>query len=120
MTSTITHALGTIVPTVVNGYTATRTAETVVHRIINRSEPDVTFRPAGLRTGSLRCVFATESEAKAAYGVLSDPQVFALADDDVPTVDMSFVVADGDIEISLDPDTRRVWVVTVPFVEVNP
>lgn len=120
MTSTITHSTGTISPTVINGYEATREARSVVHQILNRSDPDVTLRAPGLRRGALKCVFATEAEAVSAFGVLSIPQVLVLNDSTAPSIGMSFVVADGDLHVTLDPETRVVWIVTVPFVEVSP
>ncbi|MCK2028095.1 hypothetical protein KZC56_17495 [Microbacterium sp. SSW1-47] len=119
MASTITHAAGSITPRVIEGYTATREARTVIHDILNQSNPDVTLRAAGPRRGSLKCVFPTETEAVAAFGVFSVPQVLLLTDAAVPSVGMSFVVAEGDLTVSLDPDTRVVWIVNVPFVEVT-
>lgn len=117
MTS-IVHSSGVIVPTIVDGYQARREARTIVHPIINRPNPDVTLRAAGLRTGALRCVFADEAEALSAFGIFSSPQVLALTDPDRASIAMSFVVADGDLDIALDEVTRNVWIVRVPFVEV--
>lgn len=115
--TTITHSGGVITPTIVDGYTARREARTIVHPIVNRSAPDITLRAAGLRTGSLSCVFALEVDALAAFAVLAAPQVLTLADQD-RAIGMTFVVADGDLDIALDDATRNAWVITVPFVEV--
>lgn len=120
MSTSITHSFGSITPEVVDGYTASREARTVVHPILNRSDPDITLRATGLRTGSLSCVFKDQASAITAYGILSVAQVLTLTDPEVPAVDMSFVVAEGDLEIALDDETREVWIVTVPFVEVSP
>lgn len=119
MTSII-HSTGVIVPQVVNGYEASREARTVVNAVLNRSNPDVTLRDPGPRSGSLALVFATENAAQDAFAVLGTRQVFTLADPDRLSIGMSFVVADGDLTIGLDADTREVWIVTVPFVEVLP
>lgn len=118
--TTITHSTGQIVPTIVDGYEARREVRNVIHPILGNESPSVTFRPAGLRRGSLRCVFADRVAAQAAFGVLATGQVFTLADADVPTLDMSFVVDEGDLTIHLDDLTRSAWVVTVPFQEVAP
>lgn len=120
MASTIAHSTGILTPAVVDGWRMSREARTRVHTILGRSAPDVTLRPAGMRKGSLRCVFATEAAASAAVGVFAKPQVLTFADTDRPTLAGSFVVADGDIEFELDDTTRNVWVVTVPFQEVTP
>lgn len=118
MASTISHSGGIITPAVVDGWRMSREARTRVHTILGRSEPDVTFRPAGLRKGVLRCVFATEADARAADAVFATPQVLVFGDSDRPTLAGSFVVADGDIEVELDDVTRNAWIVTVPFQEV--
>lgn len=117
--TTITHAAGTIAPEVVNGYEATREVRTIVHTIMNRPDPDIAFRAPGRRRGILTCVFAVEADARDAYGVFSEPQLLALTDPDVPTVAMTFVVAGGDLVIRLDDETRSVWLVDVPFQEVE-
>lgn len=114
----ITHTGGTITPEVVNGFEASRAARTIVHTILGRSDPDITYRPAGLRKGELSLVFGTGAEAAAAEAILVTPQIFTLSDPDVPEVAMSFVVADGDITRALDLETQSVWIVGVPFQEV--
>lgn len=116
--STITHAAGVIVPVVAGGWEATRPARSVVHEVLGRSDPDVTLRPAGTRRGTLRLVFAAEADAADASVVLGRGEVFTFADPDRGTLGMSFVVADGDVSLSLDDETRDVWIVLVPFVEV--
>lgn len=118
MSTIITHAGGTITPEVVNGFASSRQARSIVHTILGRPDPDITFRPAGLRKGELTLVFETGAEAAAAEAVLVVPQVFGLNDPDVPQVSMSFVVADGEIQNALDLETQRVWIVRVPFQEV--
>lgn len=120
MAAIITHSAGTITPGVIDGFSATIPARTIVHAILGRSDPDITFKPAGLRTGTLQLVFATGADAAAAVAALRIPQVLTLSDADVPEVGMSFVVAEGDLVSALDPRTRRVWTVTVPFQEVLP
>lgn len=121
MTSTIAHSGGLISPEVVDGYEATREVRTIVHPILGRSDPDITFRPAGLRAGTLKLVFGTGAAAEAAEAVLVVPQVFALSDSSVPEVSMSFVVGpEGQATTrALDAPTRKVWVVEVPFQEVS-
>lgn len=118
--TTITHSTGVITPTVVDGWSASREARTKVHDILGRSDPDVTLRPAGLRAGTLKLVFATEQAAADAVAVLAVPQVLTLADADRPSLAGRFVAADGTIELQLDDETRDVWIVTCPFREVAP
>lgn len=120
MSSTITHSTGTIVPKVIDGFQASIPVRTVVHTILGRPDPDITFKAAGLRSGTFALVFATGADAAAALAVLRVPQVFTLTDPAVPEVGMSFVIADDDIQSALDGVTRRAWIVTVPYQEVLP
>lgn len=110
----------TVAPILVDGYEATREPGTVVHDVINKIYPDVTLRAAGARRGSLRMLFATEADAINAYAALAYLGVFTIADPDVPGIDMRFVVAEGDLLIGLDDESRKLWWVEVPFVEVAP
>lgn len=119
MPESITHLGGSINPQLIDGYSGTREARTIVHTILGKASPDVTLRGAGLRTGELILVFATEGAARSAEQVLAVPQVLTLEAPDTPTLAMSFVVAEGSIRTELDPATRKVWTVTVPFVEVS-
>ena len=116
--TTITHSTGTITPTVVDGYEAEIEGRSIVHTILGRSDPDITTRPSGLRTGTLSLVFASKADAWAAIAVLRIPQVLTLTDPDVPEVGMSFVFAGGSLVPRLDDTTRSVWTVALPFQEV--
>lgn len=118
MSTQITYAGGVITPAVVNGFETTRLARSIVHVILGRPDPDITIRPTGLRKGELTLIFATGAEAAAAEATLSIPQRFTLSDADVPEVSMSFVVAAGEIGVSLDLETQTVWQVVVPFQEI--
>lgn len=118
--TTIIHGTGSITPEVVNGFEASREARSIVHTILGRPDPDVTFRPAGLRSGTLSLVFADGATAASAEAALTVPQVLTLTDPDVPKVGMSFVVAGGGVRTVLDDETRTVWIVEVPFQEVTP
>jgi hypothetical protein len=117
MASTVTHSTGTITPTAIEGYESEREAYTVVGDILNRSNPDVTFRAFGLRTGSFRLIFADEAAALAAEAALSVPQVLTINNPDVASLVMSFVIAGG--SLSLQQDTHF-WRLLVPFHEVTP
>lgn len=117
--TTITHNSGVISPTLVDGYRTARTPRSILHPILGRSDDDVTFRPPSLRKGTLTLVFASEAPAKAAADALLIPQVFTLYDPDID-IDMSFVVAEEDLQPELDDATRKVWIVTTPYREVLP
>lgn len=112
--------LSTVTPLLVDGYEATRDARSVVHEVAGKTFPDVTLRPAGSRRGRLRMLFATETDATAAYAALSAQRVFMLTEADLPGIEMRFVIADGEMLIGLDDEGRRRWWVEVPFVEVSP
>ncbi|MFE7067484.1 hypothetical protein [Microbacterium sp. NPDC057658] len=119
MSTTITHSSGVITPTVQDGYAARIKTRTRVHTILGRRDPDITFRPAGLRAGTLPLVFASRAAAWAAVDVLVVGQVFTFDDSDNPEIGMKFVVPEGELEPRLDDETRSVWLLDVPFQEVS-
>lgn len=118
--TTITHAAGVITPTVQDGYAARIPTRSKVHVILGRRDPDVTFRPSGMRSGNLPLVFASAADAWAAVAVLVVPQQLTLTDPDQPHINMVFVVGEGEIAPRLDDETRSVWLLDVPFQEVLP
>jgi hypothetical protein len=125
MTVTITYAGATtpILPFDVAQYETGRPAGTVTHQIAGRADPDATLAPAGLRTGTLWLVFATEADAADAETRHGLASAFTLTDDETPSVGMYYVVANGDItrryEAQLD-DGRSLWMIGVPFQEISP
>lgn len=120
MTTLIITPAGTFAPVLVEGYEASRSGGTLVHEIIGRADPDVTLRPAGMRTGKLTLLFADEAAAHAADGALSAGIVVTLVDD-ARSIGMSFVIPNGQqITLTLDDTTRNHWHLSVPFQEVAP
>jgi hypothetical protein len=117
MASTITQGDTTITPALVLGYDSSRTSGNIVHWILGRPDPDITLRPARLRNGTLKLLFRTEAAAAACLSLHSGTGVFTLADPDVSSVGMRYAV-DGSIDISLDPQTLEMWVVSVAYQEI--
>ncbi len=111
MTTTITNGTTTITPILMDGFEDSAESQTLVHRIIGRSDPDVTFRAATMGAGRASFVFGSDAAAAlAARDALREPGTWTLADTDRPEVGMSFVVQ-GQITRTLDPETRDVWLV---------
>lgn len=119
MSTTITHSGGTITPDLVDGYRSSRQGGTIVHPISNSASADVTLRVAGLRSGTMRLLFASESASEEAEAALAAGEVYTLASSDRTTIPMTFVVPeDGVIVRELDDTTRDVWFVEFTFQEV--
>jgi hypothetical protein len=118
MATTITNGVDTITPTLVNGYRSGRPSRNVEHDILDRADPDVSLQPAGTRKGTLELVFDTEADAVAAETLHAGISTWLLGNTDHASVDMAYVLAaGGEVELELD-DTRKAWVVRVPFREV--
>lgn len=131
---------GLIVPTLIDGYQASRESRNVIHTAVGLAAPSVTIRPAGMRRGTLRMVFSggsastqyavvdgyiqrvetgsdPEQDSKDAFDAHSGANVFVLRDSTRTTVEMTYV-ADGAIGRELDSVTRRTWIVTVDYQEI--
>lgn len=117
MTTTITAGIYTITPDVVDGFSSVRRAGNIMHPVLGSDDVDVTYRPAKLRTGTLRLVFTDESDALEAELLHATGTVFVVASTDRDAVEMTYAVA-GDITLDLDDETRDVWFLGIPYQEV--
>jgi hypothetical protein len=118
MATTITNGVDTITPTLVNGYRSGRPSRNVEHDILDRPDPDVSLQEAGTRKGTLELVFDTEADAAEAEELHAGISTWSLVNTDHSGVAMTYVLAAGsDLERELD-DTRKAWIVRVPYREV--
>ncbi|GAB3118423.1 hypothetical protein [Glaciibacter psychrotolerans] len=106
-------------PIFATGYTAARGARTIVHDRLNASSPAVTLLPLTLRKGALELLYPDAASAHAAVTLFAQLAAFDFLDTSQPLAGMRLVVADGDLEIELEDETRRLWLVRVPFREVT-
>jgi len=118
MPTIFTKGTTTVVPLLITGYSSTKTSRNTIHNIIGTALPDVTFAPAGLRTGSFELVFSTLAEARTAEDIFSTVGTVIFSDTDLPALNMTFVT-NGDIKVELDSGTRAKWLVSVDFQEVQ-
>lgn len=99
-------------------YDARRNVPNVLHQIIGRGDVDVTFKPGGLRSGSMTLLFDSYDDADGASSSLATtPGVWAYGDGgDELTIIMRLVV-NGETALVLD-ETRAAWLLQIPFQEV--
>lgn len=116
MATTITHGNTTIFPALVLGLESSQSSGNIVHRILNRSAPEVTYGPATLRTGTLVLLMESMGAAEEARMAHTETGTFTLEDPDVPLT-LTYVPS-GDISLKLDETTRTFWVLSVDFNEV--
>lgn len=118
-TATITRGLESVSPYLVLGFRSTRAHGNIIHPIENSVDPDVTFAPAGLRTGTMRLFFLNAADALEAEQLHTLVGVFTLVDTALPLSNMSYVPV-GDIDMEFDEATQKRWTVTVRYQEVSP
>jgi len=112
----ITQGDTLIKPLSAPGYESTRPSRNIVHPILGRRVPDITLRPAGVRTGTLRLIFPDDIESAVAEEALAAGGEFVLTHTDSITVDMLFIV-DGDIQRR--QDDSGAWEITFRFQETT-
>jgi hypothetical protein len=106
----------TITPLQVLGYESSQQTGNILHDIIGRSDVDVTFAAAGLRTGTLTFLFGSLATVLACRDLHASIGIVVLADSDLPLVGMKYVTS-GSIVVSQDAD-RIYWTLAVDFQEV--
>jgi len=119
MSTYITAGAVTITPRLVLGYESTREAGNVLHPILGRAAPAVTYRPAQLRTGRMELLFVDEATAVAAEDALAVAESCTLASDVRASIIMTFVLS-GTLTRTLDDATRDAWTVAFDWTEVAP
>lgn len=120
MATAIVSGSFVIEPQVVLNISTDQTSGVIVHPILGRANPDVTIRPAGLRTGTIEMGFAgpySEAESEATRAAHATGAVFALTSDDRETYEM-FYVPSGRISRELEDASRDAWIVRVDYQEV--
>lgn len=117
MSTTITKATVTITPLEVLGYQSVRKTGNLLHQVIGRNDVDVTFKAAGLRSGTISMLFPTQAAALQCEALYASPGIAVLADTDIPGIGMAHVPS-GDITVTLDDESRALWTVDVQFQEV--
>lgn len=97
-----------------------RPARTIIHEPIGGDDgtPDVTLRAPGPRAGRLVLAYPTPAAALHAEQVHLVKGVLTLTDDDLPTLDMQYVVV-GTLGVSRDTSHPRRWLFTTGFQEVR-
>lgn len=118
MTTTITAGETVITPTLVLGWETESESRNIIHDILGSPNPDITHRPAGLRAGTLRLLFAEEEDAAEAFTLHRTVTLFQLVSTDRDELDMDYVT-NGRIRVLLDDETRDMWVVEVDYREVS-
>lgn len=124
MTLTITAGSNTITPTLMLMLSEESSGGNIVTTIPGRESPDVTLRPASLRSGTIELGFSgagSDAASAAALNVLRTPAVFTVAGADRATLNMTFVVQqDGRIRREIERETRDAWTISVDYQEIAP
>lgn len=118
MANTITDGTTVITPELILGWQAEQPSRNVIHEIIGKASPDVTLKPAGLRTGTLELLFLTATEAETARAMFLESQSFLIESDET-WLDLFRFVASGNISSALEDTTRNMWTITFDFQEVT-
>ena len=117
MSTTITNGTSSVTPQLIVEYAHTRAARTLVHDVIGSSVPDVTMRPARIRTGTLTAILTSRVDALALDAMLAAPSVLVIAStDELALNGLRLVVADGEISTRLVGS--RHWLVEWPYQEI--
>lgn len=113
--ATVSTPTQSVTPLLVSGWNTTRAPRTVVHDVLGRTDPEVTYRPAATRSGDLTYLFNNLSDAQRCESMHSSGVVLTLSDETTGT--MRYVVS-GDVALNTETDRGSVWSVRATFREV--
>lgn len=118
--TTITYPGGPVMPVLkalTSSYATKAQSGVVVHPTLD-GDPVFTLRPADGDTGVLELLVADEATAADVYTAHKLATILTIADPTLSLLNFRYVLAD-DVERTLDPDTLRRWIVTVPYRVVS-
>lgn len=96
-----------------------RAVRNVLHDIVGRADPDVSLKPAGLRTGTLSLLFNGEQAARDADLAFAGLGTWTLVDTEQATRSMKFALAPtGSLHLEQIEDLDTSWRLDVPFQEL--
>lgn len=114
MPAILTLGASTLTPTALSEYTSDQAGGAILHEILGRRDPDVTFRPSNLRTGSFVLDFPTEAASASARVALSAAGGWTLAHSERTSVNMRFIVRN--VSRPVESDGR--WMLQVQYEEI--
>lgn len=107
----------TVSPALVLGYQTSTESQNIVHDLIGGGIAVTLVRPRP-RSGRLELLFLQEADGFLALKAHARETTFSLSDTDRPEVGMDYVT-EGAIDLSLDEQTRKRWVLSVGYQEVE-
>lgn len=118
MTTTIQHGASSIPVDFLLGFTTEREHGNILHPVLGRGDVEVTFKVAGLRSGTFKFLCETFEKAAALEAEHAQVGIFTLLNDELPDPGVSMVyVPVGSITVERDGSK---WIVGVGFQEVRP
>jgi hypothetical protein len=105
-------------PVLLQPWRTSQEPSTIVHDIPGATDLWVNLSAAKSRQGTLAALYSDEDTAEAARAMLSGPELFAITYPDRTTLEFTFAVFGGSLDVELQRD-RRYWLVRIPFREVS-
>lgn len=117
MTITFTKGATVITPLIRLEYEFDREYNNMVTPVIGAAS-DVAFEPAEMRAGTLSVLCTGLTQAMALDTLHNSTGTVAFADSTVAALNMTYV-PNGGSRISIDPETRELWIFSIDFQETT-
>lgn len=107
-------------PLAIIAYEVDRDSRTLVHDLLDGGIA-VTLTKPRLESGTWRLIYATQEDARQGFDLHTEDTTYTLTDPTIHPDGITYVIAPGRaVRMTLDPDTRQVWHLEVPYQEVTP
>lgn len=117
--TTLTRGTTVLAPVLVAGLAVTRKSRSVVHDLLLTDSVEITSRPAGPRTSTLRLLWPTYAAASAAAAALAEPGGPWAVEGTADVAGLSLTVGvTGDVTVESTTDEAVSWWVTAGVTEV--
>lgn len=118
MSTTISTGSLTTLPVLVKNWESAQETRNIIHKIIGKSAPDVTIKPAGMRTGTLSLFYTTLSAAESARSIFTTAAVFTITSTDAPWLDGFKFVISGSVSAAIEEVDLASWHISIDYQEV--
>ena len=116
--TTVTRGATVLTPLLVTGFESVQESGNLIHPILGTSAPSVSYAPSTLRTGTFEFLVATAAIAESWRSLHLTSGIFVFYDaDNALTINY---VPNGDVTVTLDDESRTLWLVKVDWQEVIP
>lgn len=119
MSTTISTGSLTTSPDLVKNWASFQETRNVIHTVIGKSAPDVTLKPAAMKSGKLSLFYTSLDAAESARTLFTTAAVFTIYTTDAPWINGFNFVVNGSVSAIVEEIDLASWHLDIDYQEVQ-